>query len=227
MKTKIIKQFIILLVLVMSSQVSYSQIKTKEIFTSNEMAWYGLDFSNARFIGKFNHDFSNRPISEFELITKYIPAWNSLVIMEPHNFDLKNTFRKQFIYNDLTPVNSRNENIKADGIITLNSHSISKSDLNKIVSEYKDGVKTDGIGLTFVIESFDKANKQGNFWIVLFDIKTKLVLLSEHCSGEPVGFGLRNYWAGSIKHVLSDIRYEFYDQWKKKACKEADLLSNK
>ncbi len=213
--------------LVVLSQNCYSQIKTKEIFTSGEMVWYGLDFSNARFIGKFNHDFSHRSISDFELVTKYIPAWNSLIIMEPHNFDLKNTFKKQIVYNDLTAVNARNEAIKQDGILTLNSHFISKSDLNGIIAGYKDGTKTEGLGLTIVVESFDKANRQGNFWIVFFDIKTKLVLLSEHCSGEPVGFGVRNYWAGSLKHVLEDIRYGKYDAWKKRAFKESDIFTNK
>lgn len=222
MKTKTIKH-LILTILMVTFNLSYSQVNTKDVFTSKELVWYGLDFSNARFIGKFNHDFSSRPVSEYELINKYIPAWNSLVIMEPDNFDLKSAFRKKTVYNDLKPVSRKNEAIKEEGIITLNSYSITKDRISQIVSSYAEGDKQEGLGLTCIVESFDKANGQGNFWIVFFDIKTRQVLFSERCSGAPVGFGIRNYWAGALKHVLKTIRYEKYELWKKNSLKGTEL----
>ena len=228
MKSKKIIQIFVVILLSICWKSNYSQIKkAKDIFTSDEVVWYGLDFSNAKFIGKFNHDLSQIPVSEFELVTKYIPAWNALVIMEPNNFDLKNAFRKKSIYNDLNPVKTRNDRINVEGIKTLNSHLIAKSEIPKMISEYKDGDKHEGLGLTFIVESFDKSNELGSFWVVFFDIKTKLVLFSEHCSGEPLGFGLRNYWAGSLKHVLKDIQYIKYEIWKKRFLKESNEVTNK
>jgi hypothetical protein len=34
--------------------------------------------------------------------------------------------------------------------------------------------------------------------------------------GEPMGFGLRNYWAGAIKDILHQIDFFEYPVWKNK-----------
>jgi hypothetical protein len=42
------------------------------------------------------------------------------------------------------------------------------------------------------------------------------VLLAERMVGVPVGFGLRNYWAGGLYAVLKQIRKTEYKAWQKK-----------
>jgi hypothetical protein len=196
-----------------------AQLSAKDIFERRDMVWYGLDFSNAKFIGVPVCDFGKK-INEFDLVHKYIPAWNTLVIMQPNAFRLKSTFWKTDIYNDLKPVESMNEKIKPEEIYTLNSHYISKDLLEAKIQAYPQGDKKEGLGLVVVVESFDKPNHLGNYWVVFFDIQTKKILLSEHCSGKPVGFGMRNYWAGSLKHVLEDIHDYKFKMWRRTYIKD-------
>jgi hypothetical protein len=112
-------------------------------------------------------------------------------------------------------VEKNNKAISPDDVMTYNSHSISREEVSKIISKYDQGDKTEGLGLVFVVESFDKNIPYGAYWVTFFDIKTKKVLFTERCAGTPIGIGLRNYWAGSLKNVLTDIREQKFKMWKK------------
>jgi len=205
-------------------ETNFAQLSANVIFTNNELVWYGLDFTGAKFIGKFNEGFDSRPTSANELISSYIPAWNRLVLEEPRNFNLKSTFRKTSIYYDIQPIESLNSKIKPEGILTYNSHMLHKDQLAAMVSAYPEGSRKEGLGLVFIVESFDKSYRKGNYWVVFFDIKTHKILFSDYCSSSPAGFGLRNYWAGSLKHVLGEIRFFRYDMWKKNILRDNKLM---
>jgi hypothetical protein len=202
----------------------FGQLSSKDIFENHELVWYGLDFSQAKFVGKFDQGFGRNPVNEFEIINKYIPAWNSLVVVEPRNFDLENTFWKKTVYYDLKPVEALNAKIKPEDVYTYNSYTLDKGKLEPLIQSYADGDKKEGLGLVFVVESFNKPMLEASYWIIFFDIRTKKILLSERCAGKPSGFGLRNYWAGSLKRVLNDIRFYKFKAWKKMLSKE--IVSN-
>jgi hypothetical protein len=68
--------------------------------------------------------------------------------------------------------------------------------------------------MLFVVESFSKIDHKGYVWVILINLSNKEVLLADRMSGTPFGFGLRNYWAGSIHAILSDLKYK-YKNWKK------------
>jgi hypothetical protein len=222
---KEMKKLIIYSVLFVCGVVVYAQLKPKDIFSQNEVVWYGLDFSKSKFIGSFENLKGTVPISAEELIMSYIPAWNNLIVSEPLNFDIENTFWKKSVYYDLKSVESINSKIPRENLITLNSHVISKTELPEMVALYKKGDKKEGLGLSFIIESFDKPRLEASLWVVFFDIESKKVLLSKHCTGEPFGFGLRNYWAGSIKHIMNDIRFRKFQKWSRETTNETDALA--
>lgn len=54
-------------------------------------------------------------------------------------------------------------------------------------------------------------------YVTVFDIKTKNVLILERMVGKPMGIGLRNFWAGAMKHVIKQITTDYYNLWKSKA----------
>ena len=222
MKTTFNKIIVILTFLVIFpfANSSFSQLTTRNIFTSDEMVWYGLDFSEARFIGLFDQISGYDPVSSFELVNKYIPAWNELVLDEPWNFDLKCTFRKKSVFYDICPVESLNRIVKIDSVSKLSTYSLPKDRLDRMIMSYPEGLKKEGLRLVFIVESFNKTVSRASYWMVFFDIKTKKILLSEYCHAAPKGFGVRNYWAGSLKHVLNDIQWYKYEQWKKTLMKE-------
>jgi hypothetical protein len=44
-------------------------------------------------------------------------------------------------------------------------------------------------------------------------MKTKELLIHERLKEKPSGFGLRNYWAGSIYRVIKEIKKNCYNVW--------------
>lgn len=219
------KKIIIYSVLSLFGVALYTQLKPKDVFSQDEVVWYGLDFSKTKFIGSFENVKKIRPINDFVLRDIYIPAWNHLIVNEPTNFDIKRTFYKKSVYYDLRSVESINSTIDTNDLITLNSNVISSNELPGMISLYTKGNKKEGLGLSFIIESFDKPNAQASLWVVFFDIESKKILLSKHCVGKPAGFGIRNYWAGAIRHIMNEIRYCKYRKWNKETTNASEAVT--
>ena len=62
-------------------------------------------------------------------------------------------------------------------------------------------------------ESLNKSLKEAYFHFVAIDMKTKKILIYDRLREKPKGFGLRNYWAGSIYRFIKEIKKERYDIW--------------
>lgn len=189
---------------------------SKKVFTTNEMAWYGMDFTKASFIGTFDTGMGVNPADGIELRNKWIPAWNNLIVAEQQNFNLKRPFRKCCVFYDITSVNQLNKTIDPEALLVSRETKISKATIKEMVKRYTPIEKKDGIGLVFIVESFNKNDKTANLYVTFFDIETKEILVSEFMSGRPIGFGLRNYWAGAIKEILVWIDLYEYNKWKNK-----------
>lgn len=190
----------------------------KRIFTSDEMVWYGLDFTKAHFVGTFDKGMGVDPADGIDLRNKWIPAWNNLIALEQQNFNLKRAFRKCCVFYDMASVNQLNRKIDPDELLNFNETRISKATIREMVKRYSgnERKRKEGIGLVFIIENFNKNSKTAGLYVTFFDIETKKVLMSEFMSGNPVGFGLRNYWAGAIKDILTWIDFYEYNKWKNK-----------
>jgi trans-2-enoyl-CoA reductase len=85
-----------------------------------------------------------------------------------------------------------------------------------MVNNYKGDVKKEGIGLSFIVENFNKGSQMATVYVTFFDIASKKVLISEKLSGKAMGIGMRNYWAGAIKAMLKQIDLTEYKNWKTK-----------
>lgn len=205
----------LLLAFILGTANLFSQVSTRDIFYSKEMVFYGLDFTRTKFVGRTEKGFD--VLTEFELVNEYIPAWNRLVAIEPDRFDLKNAFWKNNIYYDLKPVEAKNKEIDPHGgLVDDNPHTITPIQIEAMVSSYPQGDKKEGLGLVFIVENFDKPNVIANYYVTFFDVSTKKILFCERMSGVPIGIGPRNYWAGSLKRVLADIREFKFRHWKNK-----------
>jgi hypothetical protein len=194
---------------ILTASASFAQLTPKDVFTKDEIVWYGLDFSKAKFLGAFVQPGKAGDATGNDIKTKWIPQWNSFVVSEPQKFDFKKALDKGSIYNDLKPVEESNSKIVVDNMKSMNTYKLPKEEAEKVISTYSGGDKKEGIGMVFVVESFDKGYKLGTFWVVFFDIKTKKVLFSEHVEGTPNGGGLRNFWGGAVRSAIKQI-----DQYK-------------
>lgn len=212
------KKIILSLLLAVSFGV-FSQNTAKEVFTSNTIVWYGLNFSKAKMIGQFDQAMGAGAASGADLKNKWIPAWNSIILTEPKNFKIKEAFHKDDVFYDVVATEKLNANINSEELMTFNSYKFddAQKTVKDIIAKLKGGEKTEGIGVTFIVESFNKSLDEAVFYVTIFDIKTKNVLIMERIVCKPVGIGLRNFWAGAVKHVLKQITTDYYKIWKLKS----------
>jgi hypothetical protein len=178
-----------------------------EVYNKTEMVWYGLDFTKAKMIG--SEGFEN----PLEVKNKYFGGWNYLVLNEPEKFDLKKAFGKQEITKDLTVVEKKNAAVNATDLVINKDYSFEKSEVSKIIKSYKTDQKK-GLGLVFIVESFNKFQEKGTVYVTFFDIATKKVLLTEKVSGKAFGFGIRNHWGGAINNIIKQSEKDFLS-WQK------------
>jgi len=182
----------------------------KSVFTSTDIVWFGLDFTHARFVA-----FDQTGNTASDLKYKMMPAWNNLFVTEQPKYDLRKTFRKDNVRFDLNGINGLNAKVDVDSIMVYNPVTIDRVTIDNMIKKYTGEMKT-GIGLSFIIENFNKGTQTADLYVTFFDIATKKVLLCEKMSGRAVGVGLRNYWAGAIKAILKRIDEMEYKNWKAK-----------
>ncbi len=189
---------------------------TKDIFTTNEIVYYGLDFSKITILGTFSQFDNAGTVSEMSVRDKYFPGWNKVIVNEAKKYDLKRAFRKESIPYDLSVVEKRNAQRDPETIFSNNSDKMPQFDNNAIsqmISEYNCERK-DGIGLVFIMELFDKGALKGVMDVTFFDIATKKVLLTQKMIGKPGGFGVKSFWIRSVFEVLKQIEEREYKNWK-------------
>lgn len=211
------KKFMLATCLIVSG-IMCSQNTAKDLFKTNSIVWYGLNFSEAKMVGQFDQAVGAGAASASELKNKWMSAWNGLIISEPQNFKIAEAFNKDEVYNDLAPTEKQNLAIKNDELMAINDYSFAdpKKTVSDIISKLSSGDKKEGIGVTFIVESFNKITNEANVYVTVFDIKTKTVLITEKVTGKPAGIGLRNFWGGAIKHIIKQIKSTYYGQWKSK-----------
>ncbi|MGC4034520.1 MAG: hypothetical protein QM764_01075 [Chitinophagaceae bacterium] len=184
----------------------------KDMFSNSEtpVFYYGIDFTKAKLI-------DDATASASDVRDNKYTAINQLIINESDKYDLKAAFNRT-VDHDISEVNKRNEKANAEAIMSTSSadfHRLKESDIDAIVKSFDAGGKK-AVGLLFIVEAMSKSQKSMAVWVTLFDPKSKKVLMTERMEGKATGFGFRNYWAGSIKDVLTDIKKKKYSEWKTK-----------
>jgi hypothetical protein len=209
------KLFIILLLGVSVSTIAQKKYSAKDLFTENTIVWYGIDYSKSRFVGSFAQFQDAGTIDGSTLKNKYFPGWNNLVLNERKKYDLARFFKKESVYYDLTPVEKVNETTDADKLMQNNDYTLSESEISAMINKYKGGDKKEGIGVVFITESYNRAAESASYYVVVFDIASKKVLITDKFKEKPGGFGIKNYWASTILKVMEDASKN-YDKWKSK-----------
>lgn len=179
-----------------------------DVFSANELVWYGFDFSNVKLIGS---EAFNNPS---DIKARYFDSWNNLIFTEQEKYNLQEFTRKSNIVYELKVVEQRNQLPLWNELVINADYSMDISAVETILNAY-DTEKKQGVGLVYIVESLDKARNRANVFVTFFDIATKKVLLVEKMQGEPVGIGFRNYWAGGFYDIFKKMD-KAYPKWKKK-----------
>lgn len=188
------KTILFLFVLASVSCFGQNEEKLKDI---TEITFYGTDFSKAKVYG------AKETAGEFVVAFEQI---NNLFITEPKKYNIAKAFKKEVNAVDISGVKARIAKIDKKELFTTASHNeLSDKDIQDIVRSLsiKEGK---GTGLIFISEFLDKPANRGYYYIVFFDTKSREIIDSWKTSGKAQGFGLRNYWAGSIYRMMKDVK---------------------
>jgi hypothetical protein len=196
------KKLSVLLFFAVLGNILFAQSK-HEALNADKILWFGLDFSNARFIDEFGFK------SAETLKNKYFKQWNRLLIEEPEKYNISSFFRVPKVESDYGEVYKRNENVDPAKIIldiTAMDYTLDENKIKEIIGQYE--TSYDGYGLVFIIDNFNKPKLQAAMWVTYFYIPTKQVVFTKRMVGEPGGFGMRNFWASSLYKVFQKCNTE-------------------
>lgn len=209
MKNRFLFAFFLIAIFAIQVSAQKEPFGHSKIMDANSIVWFGLDFSNAKLIG--SEGFSD-PV---DIKTRFFDKWNRLIIDEADKYNFRRAFQKENLEYDLSVVEERNKQPEADELVINSEHSVSREMAEATVEQYQSEEFSEGLGLVFVVESFNKTAQKGIMWVTFFDIATHEIILMEKYTGDAGGFGLRNYWARSVYEVIEKLEKN-YKTWKKK-----------
>lgn len=200
--------------LISTCVVSFSQ-GLYEVFNSDiQITWLGVDYSQAKMIGAWSHFNGAGEQGPEEIRDKYYPAWNNLILEESDKYNISNMIRQDDIIYDIDIVMARNADVSIQSMEANEPPFYNKEYIQGVIDSYDLDGKS-GTGIVFINEYMSKSSENAVFHFVLLDMSSKKILLYQKCWVEPFGFGIRNYWAGSILNVMKQIRKSHYKRWKK------------
>lgn len=158
---------------------------------------YGIDFSLARVSG------ANESDQQFAEAFRRI---NQLLITEADKYDFARALRQPQLSIDIDPMLQR---LDACGYERLRDtkHTATDEEVRAAIASYE-LEEQEGTGIVLVALLLDKPSAKALYEMVIFDIATREVRCIERVEGHAGGFGLRNFWANTIREVLKTWRRE-------------------
>lgn len=188
----------------------------EDIFTHSgvPIVWLGVDYSHVQLVGDMAQFGGAGMKGPKEIRERYMPAWNRLVVGETSRYDIAGMLRKDEVDYDIAMISALNATTPLEDMEAFQASAYSGEDVGEFIARYNVQDKT-GIGVLLIAESLDKFKEEATYHFVAISLPGKNILLQERLVGKPRGFGLRNYWAGSIYDVIKQIKGRKYRVWKK------------
>lgn len=206
------RKTIVFVVSILLASSSFAQNKSDVFDPNTEITWLGLDFSGAKFIGD-----RERLGSESDL-HHLLDALNELMVKEADKFNVAAALKRKTVENATDVTTDHNAGLDVLSMISSEGKDhvhLNPGAIDEIISGYDFKGKS-GIGMMLNVESFNKLIEEGSFWVTFVNMGTQEVLLTERLTAPPSGFGMRNFWAGSVNGVLTKIKKKEFENWKKK-----------
>lgn len=166
-------------------------LSTIAVYTQNEKVYvYGVDFSQVKVYG------ADEPTEQFVEAFKGI---NILLITEPQKYDFTKMLDTrlgvdvEMMINKLSDCNYSNMRVFGPVYEDINCVSV--------VKEYN-LQQPEGIGIVLIAKFLNKIAAEATYDLVMFDVNTREIMFQKEVVGGARGFGLRNFWAGSIYSIL-------------------------
>ena len=159
----------------------------------------GLDFTKAKLIG------SNGFNDPYAIRDRLFYAWNLILHKEKTKFNVQGQLGVSNYYTMFDWNANRNKQVAIEGLVTDYNYELSENEVVLHVNSYQN-VPGSGVGVTMIVESFNKVAEIAIIWVTFFDIESKQVIYTVRMAGKPGGIGIRNYWANAIHKVVLGLR---------------------
>lgn len=161
---------------------------------TDKLVWYGVDFTSSKFVLVQENP--------KEIVDKYLPAINYVILSEPAKYDIPKFFRAEVSYN-IDPVIKLNSAIDPSSLVTVREQTIEKEKLSEIISRYDTG-NDSGTGLVFIAVNMNKAAGMASYYVCFFDIASKKIQEASLESAPVGGIGFRNFWVSSVYRIMNN-----------------------
>lgn len=157
---------------------------------------YGVDFSEVKVAGA-------KETETNEMFAQVFIGINALLVSEPEHY----SFSRLLGENVAMVVEPMYQKLEACDYVDLKLRApvIPKIDVASVVKGYV-LPQTSGYGVVLIAKLLDKISDKAFYDLVVFDIATRNVLIKQEVSGNAGGFGLRNFWAASVRDVLQKTK---------------------
>ncbi len=199
------KKNLILLTILISATVLHSQ-DIKKVFGATTIGWYGLDFTKAKMIG-FGDE------SPTQIKDEYFKIWNDVTI----DIDLAKTFQKNSAWKDPLPISKENRARETESMKSTEDTDVTKEVIADRIKQISTGSKKDGLGVIFIVQSFNKTAGLATVHVTFFDIANRNVLWTKKMNGKASGGDSKKAWSGAIKDIFSQIEKKEFKAWKVEA----------
>lgn len=207
-----LKAKIAILLVVFTAEISSAQEMQQIFERSTKVTWLGLDFTGAKFIGDRERFGSTSDVQHLMV------AWNDLMIKEKDKFNVRRAIDKDAIQDAVDVAKEHNANLDVTEVFSNDQKDhfhLKPDDIAAIAADY-DYMSHTGIGVLFVVESFNKLNDEAAVWITFINMDSKEVYFTERVTEKPGGAGLRNYWANAVYAILKKMEKKEFEMWRKK-----------
>ncbi len=201
--------FTFALLVLLSAYSALGQTDMKRIYEATTLHWYGIDYSQTRFIGPTGFNEPER------IQNHYFDAWNDVVNDEYEKYSFEEFFLMETVERHMNQVRKQNKSAEnVPGRIIDGEFSLSRDQVIDILSNYSYDVNN-GIALHVVMESLNKTETQATGYWVFVDPANRTIIHMEKMKGKAGGFGFRNYWIRPIMEMM-----EAFDKANKRTKKD-------
>jgi hypothetical protein len=211
---KNLKTLAIAVICLISTAVSAQKSYTRnDVFSTDRIIWFGIDYSFVKMKGEYAKPGDPLYKSPAQIVEDFFESTNTIIVSEPGKYNIKKTFDKKMVENDVMIIEKRNKKVDPIGLVIHNDYKVDKEKVQEAIKEYKSFTNKEGIGVVFFAECLNHEQNVATYYVTFFDIASNQVLLCEEVSGKPSGAGMRNYWAGAMVDALGDAK-KLYKSWK-------------
>lgn len=157
---------------------------------------YGVDFSHAKVYA------SGESVEQF---AKAFEGINMLIVTEPEKYDFSRILNKK-VNTVIEPMIKIVSSHDYSNLKSL-SNTYDYTSYSSIIKSY-DLPQTEGVGIVLVAKLLNKPMATASYELIMFDIASRKILYNNEFTGKAKGFGLRNFWAGSVYDIIKSVKLD-------------------